>query len=237
LNICKSSANIVSKSAIIMAEPAQSFGKKILSFFIEEEQSATNPTVATPQPVLPQPTPATPIVRGTVDNKFVEHFANVLEKANLSGPDYFEFRQALRGMDNLGLTEEKQFQATWASFKAMSGTADTQVLNTSIAQYLNTLTADRTAFLKSADTAIQEKVGGLQNEQKQLQTENETLQKQIEALQKKMESNQERLSKIGGEIEEQSQKITQNRQNYEATYQQFTNQIQQDSEKIKVYLK
>ena len=54
-----------------------------------------------------------------MDAKFAEHLANVLAQSNPPGPDYFEFRETLRSLNNLGLSEEKQFQAAWASFKAL----------------------------------------------------------------------------------------------------------------------
>ena len=80
-------------------------------------------------------------------------------------------------------------------------------------------------------------MGGLQNEQKRLQTENEALAKQILEIQKQIDANTNRLTAIGGEITEQSAKITQNRQNYDATFAHFTNQIKSNIAKITQYLK
>lgn len=236
-----------------MAETEKSFGDKLLGFFIkdapERGTAGTSATAPPPAPapagmqpgtntLPPMPAPAAASTStGTVDTKFVDHFAGVLSKANLQGPDYFEFREILRNLSNLGLTEEKQFQAAWASFKAMAGTGDPGTLANAANQYLAALSTDRDAFLKSVEAAVQERVGGLQTEQKKLQADNEAIAKQIAELQQRVNSNNDRLSKIGGEISEQSTKINQNRANFETTYASFTDQIKADISKIAAYLK
>ena len=52
-----------------------------------------------------------------------------------------------------------------------------------------------------------------------------------------MDANTNRLAAIGGEITEQSGKITQNRQNFETTFAHFTDQIKGDVAKMTQYLK
>ena len=244
-----------------MPESDQSIGRKILGFFIKEDDAATPVAgtsaaagapaagnVATGTPVVPRP-PVTPVNAatpspapvtpppGTIDPKFAQHFADVLAQNNPPGPDYFEFRETLRSLSNLGLTEEKQFQAAWASFKALAGTTDVAVLTNTANQFVAALSKDRDGFGKSVEAAIAERVGGLQNEQKRLQTENESLAKQLLAIQQQIDVNAARLTAINGEVAEQSAKITQNRQNYETTYAHFTDQIKSDIAKITQYLK
>lgn len=231
-----------------MPEPDQSLGRKILSFFVKEEE----PGVATGTPLPPASTgprppagPTTPTAvppsssgtPGTVDAKFAEHFANVLAQNNPPGPDYFEFRETLRSLTNLGLSEDKQFGAAWASFKALGGPSDVTVLTNTANGYIAALNKDREAFGKSVDAALAERVGGLQNEQKRLQAENESLAKQLVEIQKQIDTNANRLTAIGGEITEQSGKITQNRQNYETTFVHFMDKIKGDMAKMTQYLK
>jgi hypothetical protein len=239
-----------------MAESDKSFGDKLLGFFIKDDPGAAQPnaparmaattgsgTASAPGPAgfsppTSSPAPAaTSPVAGAIDTKFVDHFAAVLGKANLQGPDYFEFREILRNLSNLGLSEDKQFQAAWASFKAMAGTGDPAMLTHAANQYLTALGTDREAFLKSVDAAIQERVGTLQTEQNKLQTDNEAIAKQIAELQQRTSANDDRLAKIGGEIIEQSAKINQNKANFEVTYATFTDQIKADISKIGTYLK
>ncbi|MGM9510118.1 hypothetical protein ACS5NO_20450 [Larkinella sp. GY13] len=224
----------------------EGFGKKLLNLFIKEEPTTGKPITAFPQnppnpvsvPITPAgPVPAAAVPEGAVDTKFVDHFAAVLSKANQPGPDYFEFRETLKNLSNLNLSEDQQYQAAWASFKAMGGSANVAGLVSSANQYLTALNNDQQAFSKTVEEALTEKVGGLSNEQKQLQSENEQLAKQMLELQRKMDANTERLAKIGGELNEQRQKITQNKSNYEATLAVFVGQIKRDLLKLGEYIK
>jgi hypothetical protein len=218
---------------------SDNLGHKILSFFIKEESLSGKPAPAAPAPIgiNAGPAPASPQPTGAVDAKFAEHFANVLAKNNLPGPDYFEFREALRSLSALGLSEDQQYQAAWASFKALGGAADVTHLTGTANQYLAILGKDREAFGQSVEAAIAERVGGLQREQQQLQADTENLTRQLAEIQQKLAANQARLAAIGGEVAEQSGKLNQNRQNYEATYGHFTGQIREDLAKIARYLK
>ena len=226
-------------------EEKKSFGRKLMGFFIEEDtthtqtQTTSTPTqVGLPPQVQVQQTVAVQNASGTgvVDKKFVDHFVSLLENSNLKGPDYFEYMQALKGLSGLGLSEDKQYQAAWASFKAMGGITDVNVLSNTANQYISFLDNDRQGFLKDVEAAITEKVGGLKNNLKSTQDENEAMAKQIIDLQNRINANNEKITKITGDISEQSVKITTNKNNYEITYSSFVEQIKGDIARIKQYL-
>lgn len=228
-----------------MADSEPGIGKKILSFFIKDADQtgpagpSPKPAIAGPAPEPSKPAPATvtnAAGTGQIDKKFVEHFVKLLEKANLPGPDYFEYKQALQSMEGLGLGEEKQFQAAWASFKAMGGAKDTTVLKTSAEQYLGILGKDRDSFLKDVEKAVKERVGSLQDEHKKLEDANAAYAQQIIDLQKKIDDNKNRLGQISGEVSEQTAKINANKDSFEVTYVSFVDQIQSDLIKINQYL-
>ncbi len=223
-----------------MADSEPGIGRKILSFFINENNEVVKPkTPEATSTATPPPTTTVPNVAGNanVDRKFVDHFVDLLEKANLPGPDYFEYKQALKSMEGLSLGEEKQFQAAWASFKAMGGIKDTSILKTSADQYLAILDKDRSSFLKDVDLAIKNRVGSLNDELKKLEENNTTFTQQIADLQKKIDDNKNRLGQISGEITEQSAKINANKDNFEVTFNSFVEQIKSDLNKINQYLK
>lgn len=229
----------------LMADSEPGIGKKILSFFIKDADEtapaaqAPKPATAGPAPETSKPAPVTvtnAAGTGQIDKKFTEHFVNLLEKANLPGPDYFEYKQALQSMEGLGLGEEKQFQAAWASFKAMGGAKDTTVLRTSADQYLTILVKDRESFLKDVEKAIKERVGALQDEHQKLEQTNAAYAQQIIDLQKKIDDNKNRLGQIAGEVSEQTAKINTNKDSFEVTYVSFVDQIQSDLAKINQYL-
>lgn len=236
--------------ALHKMEEEKSFGRKLMSFFIEEDtahtqtQTTTTPAKASvPQAGVPpqvqvQQTVAVQNASGTgvVDKKFVDHFVSLIENSNLKGPDYFEYMQAHKSLSGLGLSEEKQYQAAWASFKAMGGITDVKVLTNTANQYVSVLDNDRQGFMKDVEAAITEKVGGLKNALKSTQDENEAMAKQIIDLQNRINGNNEKITKITSDITEQSGKITTNKNNYEITYTSFVEQIKGDIAKITQYL-
>ncbi len=262
-NIAQAFTNRVSPAPIdIMSDQESSLGNRILRFFIKEEDPASTATgtppttsAAPPRPApteAPAPTPASAASTassqtgrsnsaspgsGNLDPKFAEHLANVLAQNNPPGPDYFEFRETLKSLTNLGLPEDKQFQAAWASFKALGGPADIGVLTRTANQYVAALQKDRDGFTRSVDAALTERVGGLENEQQRLQAENDALTRQVQEIEQKRAANTERLQAITGEMSEQGAKIRQNQQNYETTYAQFVEQIKDDIRKLTQYLK
>jgi len=226
-------------------EEEKSFGRKLLSLFIEEDtvhtqtQTTSTPTQAGTLPTVQvQQTMALKNASGTgvVDKKFVDHFVSLLENSNLKGPDYFEYMQALKSLAGLELTEDKQYQAAWASFKAIGGITDFKLLSNTANQYVGILDKDRQSFLKDVESAISQKVGGLKNDLKATQDENETLAKQIIDLQNRINANNEKITKITTDISEQSAKITANKINYEITYNSFVEQIKGDMAKILQHL-
>lgn len=225
-----------------MPESEKSLGDKLLGFFIKDPETPSSPPApasASP-PVAPKAPPVHVVnAAGTaeVDRKFVEHFVELLEKANLPGPDYFEYKQALKSMEGLGLSEDKQYQASWASFRAMSGgVSDTTLLTNSASQYVGVLDRDRASFLKDVEKAISDRVGSLNKELTQLQEDNKTYARKILELQEKINANNGRLEKINSDIQEQSAKINDNRDSYDITYHSMVEQINSDLAKIKKYL-
>jgi hypothetical protein len=228
-----------------MAEQEQSFGRKLMSFFIEEQTQHTSTSTTTTQntntgqaSVQVQQTVAVQNAAntGVVDKKFVDHFVELIDKSNLKGPDYFEYMQSLKNLQGLGLSEDKLYQAAWASFKAMGGITDLKVLTTTANQYVEILNTDRTAFLKDVERAIDERVGSLKTDLQKTQDDNTAAAQQIVDLQNKINENSQKIAKITNEIAEQSNKITVNKSNYEITYQSFVTQIQNDISKIGQYL-
>lgn len=234
-----------------MSESDKSLGKKILGFFIKEAEVPAKSTTAPPSALSVEKEsasnqlPPLPMSNGvensagtaTVDRKFVEHFVDLLEKSNQPGHDYFEFKQALKSMEGLGLDEQKQYLASWASFKAMGGFSDTQSLVESANQYIQVLDKDRVHFLKDVDKAISERVGSLQKDLNNLQENNTAYARQIKELQEKINANNQKISSITNDIQEQSHKLTESRDSYDITYQSFVEQLKADIARIQSYLK
>ncbi len=210
-----------------MPQSSSTFGRRLLGFFVTEAETKSSKSSSTP-PALQQPS--------AVDPAFIDHFADVLAKANLPGPDYFEFRETLRGLAGLGLPEDKKIQVAWASFKAMSGVTDSAVLRNAAAQYLTIIRQDRDAFMRTADVTLAQRTNALQAEEAQLKADIDAKTRQLADIQARLKDNANRLRQINTELTEESTKIQQNRTNFEAAYETVSSQIAADVEHIKTYL-
>lgn len=180
-------------------------------------------------------TPNTVATAGVVDPKFVEHFSTLLESQNIPGPDYMEFSNALEEMRELGLPEDKMFQATWKSFGAL-GVKDSTLLVTTAQKYVDILNKDKENFLSSVKDKINSEVGTLQTRATELEARNKMIAQQIADLQMEVNKNNDESAAISGKIAEQTVKITTNKNNYEVTHVEVVKKIQNDVIKINQYI-
>ncbi|MES2733549.1 MAG: hypothetical protein V4714_17525 [Bacteroidota bacterium] len=214
---------------------------RIMSFFIRDEEPEATPT---PKPILPTSSgvsntppsnqPVSQTAEGVVDKKYAEHFEKLLEQANFPGPDYFEFAMALKNMANLGLTEDKLYQATYATFQAMGGS--TQILLHTAQQYMQTLRDNQTDFERQVHAKTDQSVGQKSQERDSLVAANQQFVQQILELQAKIEANNARVALLNDEISVDTAKINNQQNNYQATLALFVGRIEADVIKIKQYL-
>ena len=130
-------------------------------------------------------TPNTAATAGVVDQKFVEHFSTLLESQNIPGPDYMEFSNALEEMRELGLPEDKMFQATWKSFGAL-GVKDSTLLLTTAQKYIDILNKDKEKFIASVNDKVSNEVGALQTRATEIEARNKMIAQQIADLKGKV---------------------------------------------------
>lgn len=204
-----------------------------------DEKPSQSPTVAPVATVNSMAnvsfTPNTAATSGVVDQKFVEHFSTLLESQNIPGPDYMEFSNALEEMRELGLPEDKMFQATWKSFGAL-GVKDSTLLLTTAQKYIDILNKDKEKFIASVNDKVTSEVGALQTRATEIEARNKTIAQQIADLQAEVNKNNDESATISGKIAEQTVKITTNKNNYEVTHVEVVKKIQNDVIKINQYI-
>ncbi|GGH58708.1 archaellum component FlaC [Filimonas zeae] len=178
-----------------------SLGKKILSAFVDMDDSTpTEPApaatqhVSRPHTAVPQAPPA-----GT-DNgssKFSEHFNRLFADANLPGPDYYEFWKMTEAMQAIA-DEKARFCAAFAGLQVQG--LDKQKLLSSAQQYLQILEADAAAFNNTIDQTLLEKVqsrkkemAGTQEKIQQLSQEIIRLQQHTEVLTQEIAANEAKI--------------------------------------------
>ena len=205
-----------------------SFGKKILSAFVEmqdeEKPPASSPKAAEPSP---QYTIAKPQNSAAAKSeKFTQYFDKLFRDANLPGPDYFEFSKMIEAMSGIP-DERSRYSAAFAGLSVQG--LDRHKLLSTATEYLRILDKDAANFHSTVDAALQEKVHA-----KQKEIEAKTV--RIQELSREIEELHRQIAVLSGEIKENIEKIENNSGGYKAECESMRYRIANDIEKIKQFI-
>jgi hypothetical protein len=226
------------------------FWSKFKGVFVVEDPNAAKKTAEaapatsqTTQQAAPQPQKAavsTPSVNvtvgaGTVNEKFMQVLASALEGANQQGFDYFEFRQGIANLKNVPMDEATRYKSAFAMAQSMGITVDK--LLGSAQHYLGVLKTEETKFLQAAENQKSAQVGNKTAEVENLEVQIRQKAEQIKKLTAEIDAHQKDIGKMKDDIAQATVKVQQTVNDFSATYQLLTQQIQNDVQQIQTYLK
>ncbi len=224
------------------------FGDRLKSWFVIEEESsakgtsknkpkakkesttsaksapkkATNPTTATSEP-------------GKVTTKFMEILLAAMDKKNLDGFDYLEFKQSLKSLEKMPMDEATRYQSAFAMAKTMGATPEQLVKTAS--HYINVLKSEEQKFGQALVAQRSKQVGGRESQIKQLETGIQQKAEHIKKLTAEIEKDQKTLEKIKSEISGAVVKVETTKNNFIASFNSLVAQIQKDIDNMQKYLK
>ncbi len=193
---------------------------------VKQTAAATNPAPAAPHPTT---------TGGKVADKFVEVLLQAMERANLPGFDYLEYKKALQNLEKMNFDEGMRFQTAYAAAQSM-GVTPAQ-LTDSAAHYLSALKVEQDKFAAAMQKQQDEQVGSKQEELKRLDglvAEQET---KIKQLQEQIEKTRARQQQLQQTIGESQGKIQSTAADFQKTYATIAGSITADIEKMQQYLK
>ena len=208
-----------------------SFGKKILSAFMEvEEEKKAAPASGDAAAVtrVDAPTPGGGQAPGgaAADQRFSDYFDILFKEANIPGPDYYEFARMIVAMQVIP-DERARYAAAFAGLQVQG--LDKEKLLTTAAEYIRVLAADADHFSSSVQAALQEKVHSRAAEAEEKSKRIQTLSEEIKEL-------QTQIGVMQNEIREAKSKLEANSNAYAAESERRKQQIQGDIEKINHYI-
>ncbi|PSR09170.1 MAG: hypothetical protein DA408_10330 [Bacteroidetes bacterium] len=210
-------------------------------FVIEEEEPAKGKTAApagktTPAPpVTSGPAHTKTTTTGKVTPKFTDILLGAMEKANLDGFDYLEYKKSLQSLQKMNMAEATAYQSAFAMAQTMGATPE--LLVQTAQHYLKVLQQEEAKFGSALANQQQSRIGSKREEQLQMQQAIKDKEAQIQQLQAEIAQHQEKLSKLDGEISDAVATIENTKVDFFASYQNLVGQIQADVEKMKQYLK
>lgn len=150
---------------------------KIKRIFVNEDdtkEKAPPKVTATGQTAVIQ----APVHTRTIAGKDYGKYLNgVMEKANLPGPDFFEFSKTLEGYEGQPIGEQSKYELAYAAFKTMGVTPEKLVSTAN--QYIGEITKEELDYAHF-HSEEQKGIEAKKKEVQEIATENERLDKQIQ---------------------------------------------------------
>lgn len=220
--------------------------KKLRSIFIIEddlpkttsaEQSTTKAaekSKATVQSEEMDPIARVHIKDGQVNEKFLNVLLEAMEKNNLQGFDYMEFKQFLKSLEKVEMDEGTKYRSAFATGQTMGATRDN--LLSSASRYLDILKQEEDRFEQAVKNQrsklVDDKVKGIEDLERSI-TEKE---QQITKLAAEIEGVKNEIQKRKEDVALAQAKVQQTQSDFQHTYKLLMGQLQEDIEKIKSYL-
>jgi head-tail adaptor len=216
--------------------------KNLKSLFIVSEEEQKNSGTDKPPAIQPATsgkpaTVASPQLdpKGKVDNNILDKLLQALEDNNQPGFDYFEFRKAILSLSPLQMDEAIKYQSTFATAATVGVTLEKLI--DSIEFYKKVLLNEENNFTKAikeqTSVNINNKVAEREKISASIKEKNDKILKLTEEI-RKHESD---ILQLNSSIEAAEIKIKETSLNFETSLTIIKNQLEQDSVKLRQYIK
>ena len=169
-----------------------------------------------------------------LDEKSVEYIAKAIEKANLPGFDYLEFRMAVDNLKKINLDEVTAIKSAYATMSTMGLTKE-RIIETA-AHYKSVLVKEREQFDAASQKQQTLKIGQNLQQVGDLQrkvTENEA---KIKQLQEEVEASRTKIRELDYERDNAASKIEDTKTKYLFAHQSIMNLMEKDVENIRQHI-
>ena len=152
---------------------------------------------------------------GVFDKKFHDFLQGLIKENNIPGIDYFEFREALKGMS--GLPNETKYQMAFDNFKIVDASLSKETILKSVDHYVGILESEEKDFTADMKAETAREVTDKQNKAKELVNDNKNILQEIVNLNEKIALNQEAARKLNDEAAHSQVNISQTGKNFIVT--------------------
>jgi len=161
-----------------------------------------------------------------LDPKSVDFLMRALEKNNLPGFDYIEFKQSLTALAKMNMDAETAIKSAFVTGSTVGLTKEK--LLESARHYAKIIVQEKMQFEKAVEKQVQQKVGAKMKEVEKLKKQIIDHKAKIEQLQKQVTSFQNTIDTADEQISGATTKIKETQSNFEHTHRSVLNQIEAD---------
>ena len=185
----------------------------------------------TPPPLPKKPTNT----EGVVDSKIIEKLLEAIEKNNLEGFDYLEYKKSLKALEKMPMDEATKYRSAFATASTLGVTLDKLMQTTNF--YIGVLDKENEQFLGAFKSQFDDKVSGREREIAQFETIIKEKSAEIKKLTDEITKHQNQIADLKGKIEESNAKISKTQNDFKISYTHLKNQFEEDKVKMEKYLK
>ena len=171
----------------------------------------------------------------SAQNRFLSLLAQIIEKNNQPGFDYFEYRQSLINLAKLNMDEATKYKRAYAAAQAMGVTPVTLV--NSAQGYLNLLNQESQKFATAEQNQRNKVIEERKNELSNLGSQIEKKKEMILQMQAEVEQMSKSLELKKNEAAGFAEKLNATKQEFEVAMKSIAGQIAEDIQKMNQYLK
>ncbi|MBW1297314.1 hypothetical protein [Aquimarina litoralis] len=204
----------------------------------EPKENKADTTEKKPAASTPPPLPNNPVTvssEGALDNKIVEKLLQAIEKNNLDGFDYLEYKKSLKALEKMPMDEATKYRSAFATASTMGVTLDKLLQTTNF--YIGVLDKENEQFLGAFKNQFDSKVSGREREIAQFQSIIKEKSEQIKKLTEEITKHQQQISDLKAKVEESNNKINKTQNDFKVSYSHLKKQFEEDIVKMQKYLK
>lgn len=169
-----------------------------------------------------------------LDEKSVDFISKAIEKANLPGFDYIEYKQAIFNMAKMNLDEATTFKTAFATAMTLGLTKERLVETAH--HYKTIVLKEKEQFDTASQKQQDSKIGTNLKQVDELRYKIADNESKIKILQGEIDAARKKISDLDYEREQSHQKIEDAKTKFLFTHQSILNQIEKDIENIQKYL-
>lgn len=214
---------------------AGSWGEDGLPLQIKPKATSTEKNI---DPSLPASTYTTTAAPGSLSaadaDKFEKHFSELFDKANLPGPDYYEFWKMMETLEVAVPDDKTRMTAVFASLQVQGLTKEK--LLESASQYQKIIEKDRNEFQNAVNSKSQSDIEGRKVAIAELEKKNAANAEMIQRLTKEIEENNTKAVALKKEVIDEEAKLNSNKNGYNIACDAMAAMINGDMQKINTHL-
>lgn len=172
---------------------------------------------------------------GVVDNDVIEQLLLEVEKNDLEGFDYFEYKKALKALEKMPMNEVTKYRSAFATASTMGVTLDD--LLKSAAFYVAILDKQNEKINLDFEKKITESVGKKEEEVTQLKNKIQEKKALIKKLTEEITQHENKITDLKYKVKDSKKELTENQNNFKVSFNYLKSQFTIDIARMKEYLK